>query len=178
MNKILQLLLGFTLAAPAALAQKTNFFSDIFSKAWTFILKAFSLNFLGNQDELAAFARILIFLLLIIVLQSVLTNTPRIGGQGGILSRKAINIISVIIAIMSAIIFPKELLLTILTAYGTLTATMLLGTVVFVFGYLGFVIVPSAPRPMLMLRTIILLIGMGVLWTIQAWAEAGAGVRP
>jgi len=130
---------------------------------WDKILNVGSLGFLGIQGSggLIAFMRILIAILVF----ALLFEVSRLTG----LSRNIGIVVAAILAIMSAIFIPGNILAAIGGAYATIVAFALLGVPVF-GGFYALIAIPGTTRGWIALRIVVILLLLWILISIKTHA--------
>ncbi len=130
---------------------------------WDKILSVGSLEFLGIQGEggLIAFMRILVAILVF----ALLFEASRLIG----LSRNVAIAVTAILAIMSAVFIPGNLLAAIGGAYATVVAFVLIGVPV-VGGFYALLRIPSTNRWLIALKIAIILLLLWVLISVKTHA--------
>ncbi len=177
MRKAISLLPATALAAAPALAQASNPALDVLKDAWYWALDVFTPSLFGNENELAAFTRIVLCIAIIAIVRSAMHFSvgKKEGAQVRIFDDKTINVLAIIIGLISAFFLPNALVLAIATAYSWLTAFVLLAVPIGLFGYLSYVF-PATSRPLILLRIGMLLGGMYLLMIIDTWTRSGLGL--
>lgn len=129
---MLVLFLAVTLiSVPSVLA------NSLIGRVWDRILDFGALSFLDSGMAVVSFTRILIGILIFTIFFAVLTTLAK--GQGkslGFLNKSQAMVVALIMAIISAIFSPAEVLLAIGTGWATAIALILIGVPVIGIGYL------------------------------------------
>lgn len=154
------------LAVPFAAAE-----SNIVSNIWWKILSVGNLTFLGLSDGsvVAAFTRILIWLLLFTLFFAVLTG---MGGAKGtapmsFFNRGQAGLIAAIIATIATIFMPAQVLLATGTGWATAMALLLVGGPVVGLGYL-LIIYPGSGNDTKATVLIKLVLCLVLFWILSA----------
>ncbi|MEK6951038.1 MAG: hypothetical protein AABX13_04925 [Nanoarchaeota archaeon] len=136
---------------------------------WDKILNVASLQFLGvtEGNALIAFMRLLVAILVFAVLFELGRLTP--------LGRNTAIVVAAILAIMSAIFIPGNLLAGIGGAYATVVAFVLLGIPV-LGGFYALMAIPGTSRGMIALRLAVILLLLWILISIKTHALAITGL--
>lgn len=130
---------------------------------WDKIIEAGQLKFLGSSDNaLVGFMRVLVAILVF----ALLFEASRLSG----LSRNIGITVSIILAVMSAIFIPGNILAGIGGAYATVVAFMLLGVPV-IGGFYALWRIPSTNRMWIALKIVVILLLLWILISIKTHAS-------
>lgn len=135
---------------------------------WNKLLWIGSLGFLGHVDnEVAAFMRVMVFLLTFTVLYA-LFNT--LSNATGVFTRNIAITLSILFSIISAIFIPGSVLIGIGAAYGTLVAFFFVGVPVLGGLYLLNAL-PNATRWDYFVRIVVILVLLAILIAVKTHAD-------
>jgi hypothetical protein len=162
MKKTLLFYFTFILSIPFALADIGSTIQNV----WFKILGIGSLSFLGIADGslVVAFTRILIWILIFAILFALTTSLGGYSGPLSFLKKNHAAVISFIIATITAIFLPAQVLLAIGAGWGTLVGLILIGSPILAIALL-FWKLPNDPCPYLMLKFFLSLL---IFWILSA----------
>jgi hypothetical protein len=162
MRKELLFYLTLILSIPFASADIGSTIQNV----WFKILNIGNLGFLGIPDGslVVAFTRILIWILIFAILFALTTSLGGYDGPLSFLKKNHAAVISVIIATITAIFLPAQVLLAIGAGWGTLMGLILIGSPIVAIAFL-FWKLPNEPCPYLMLKVLLSLL---IFWILSA----------
>jgi hypothetical protein len=156
---------------------------SILARAGNAVLDFATLKFLNNnQDKLAAFMRILVWILVFTVIYAVvgrLNNTGGMAGAGGaaFFTRSMGITLAAVIATISSVFISPEILLGLGEAYGTIVAAIFVGGFTLAVWWALYRFFPNnlhmEGRMLYFCRVIVLILLILILENITGWVSNG-----